>query len=61
MVEGGRLVFGVDGEPIADEIQRSNMDKFRDGIKRRADGKILKPEGWTAPDIKTILANQGWK
>src|SRR5271154_3460005 len=28
VVEGTRLEFGVDGEPIADEIYRTNMAKF---------------------------------
>lgn len=38
------------------EVVRSNLDKVRDGVKRRADGKILKPEGWVAPDIAGVLA-----
>lgn len=42
-----------------DEVLRSNMAKIdsRTGtVLRRADGKILKPAGWTAPDIQRILA-----
>jgi predicted HAD superfamily Cof-like phosphohydrolase len=32
------------------------MAKLVDGKPiRREDGKILKPEGWTPPDIKKIL------
>jgi hypothetical protein len=32
------------------------MEKLVDGkVVRRDDGKILKPEGWTAPDIKSVL------
>jgi predicted HAD superfamily Cof-like phosphohydrolase len=39
------------------EVMRSNLDKIgADGfVKRRADGKILKPEGWTAPDLNRVL------
>lgn len=42
----------------AAEVLRSNLSKV-DGslgpIRRRGDGKILKPEGWTPPDIKGVL------
>ena len=39
------------------EVHRSNMRKVgADGtIKRRADGKILKPEGWTPPNLWEVL------
>jgi predicted HAD superfamily Cof-like phosphohydrolase len=39
------------------EVMRSNLAKIDvDGfVKRRADGKILKPEGWTAPDLNRVL------
>lgn len=40
----------------AAEVTRSNLDKFVDGVKRRDDGKILKPEGWRAPDIAGAIA-----
>ncbi len=49
---------------VFDEIQRTNMAKAQlqdDGtykIIRRADGKILKPEGWTPPNILAILENE---
>ena len=42
-----------------DEVLRSNMakiDPVAGTVLRRADGKILKPAGWTAPDIQRILA-----
>jgi predicted HAD superfamily Cof-like phosphohydrolase len=40
------------------EVVRSNMakiDPVTGLVKRREDGKILKPEGWTAPDLEKIL------
>ena len=39
------------------EVHRSNMAKVGPGGKvlRREDGKILKPEGWTPPDLKGVL------
>jgi predicted HAD superfamily Cof-like phosphohydrolase len=63
IVEGNRLEFGTDGQPIADAIHKANMAKVGpDGwIVRREDGKVLKPEGWTPPDIEGELKRQGWK
>lgn len=58
VIEGTRLEFGIDGAPIADEVHRANMTKL--GGKVREDGKILKPEGWTPPDIEGELRKQGW-
>ncbi len=41
---------------VWDEVQRSNMAKCTNGkIVMREDGKVLKPEGWTPPDIAAIL------
>jgi len=43
-------------EAVFDEIHRSNMTKVVDGkVKRREDGKILKPEGYEKPNLKPIL------
>lgn len=43
----------------AAEVVRSNLSKV-DGslgpIQRRGDGKIIKPKGWTAPDIARVLS-----
>ena len=63
VIEGFRLVCGINGEPIADEIQRSNLAKLdADGKPiRRYDGKLLKPPGWTPPDIERELLAQGWQ
>lgn len=61
VVEGSRLEFGINGEPIADEVHRSNMAKFGPGSWKREDGKIMKPPGWRPPDIRRELRKQGWK
>jgi len=40
------------------EVMRSNMAKIdpRTGaVRRREDGKILKPEGWTPPDLASLI------
>lgn len=59
VVEGTRIAFGIDGDPIAEEVHRANMTKL--GGPRRDDGKILKPDGWTPPDIDGVLKSQGWE
>ena len=56
VVEGARLEFGINGAPIAKEVHRSNMAKR--GGEKRPDGKTLKPEGWTPPDIAGVLELQ---
>ncbi len=62
VVEGSRLEFGIDGAPVATAIHAANMSKLGpDGNPiRRADGKSLKPDGWTPPDIAGELRKQGW-
>lgn len=56
--EGGLVEFGVDSTPLWAEVAKTNMAK--DGGGRRGDGKIKKPEGWLAPDMKGLLTAQGW-
>lgn len=53
----------VYGLPLYDalvEIHRTNMAKL--GGERRADGKIMKPQGWTPPDLHGALvrAREAW-
>ena len=59
VLSGAILEFGL-GEKFVDlfeEVQRSNMSKLdKDGNPiYREDGKVLKPEGWTPPNIKAII------
>jgi predicted HAD superfamily Cof-like phosphohydrolase len=59
VVEGARCEWGIDGRPIAAAIHLANMAKATGPV--REDGKRLKPEGWTAPDIEGELRKQGWE
>lgn len=46
-----------------DAVALSNLRKIdlRTGkVNRRADGKVLKPEGWKPPDIARILDDSGF-
>jgi len=56
VVESAFQAFGINSEPVLDEIHRTNMNK-RGGAKRE-DGKQLKPEGWQPPQIAQILHDQ---
>lgn len=54
-------VMGLDARPLWAEVHRSNMGKIdpeTGTVRRREDGKILKPEGWKPPNLKPILARQ---
>jgi predicted HAD superfamily Cof-like phosphohydrolase len=48
---GTLIAFGVDDDPVLEEVDRANLRKFAPGSYRREDGKWMKPPDWTAPDI----------
>lgn len=54
---GAAIALGLPFTEAWNEVQRSNMAKIHpDGtVKRREDGKVLKPEGWTPPDLWNIV------
>lgn len=53
---GTGLTYGLPMVPLWNEVQRANMAKFPGGVARfRPDGKIIKPEGWTPPEIGKVL------
>lgn len=54
---GTAVAYGIPMDAVFDEVHRSNMAKLGpDGkVIRRDDGKVLKPQGWTKPDIGAIV------
>lgn len=50
---GGLVELGINPSPLWDIVHLANMAKRQpDGtVLRREDGKIIKPEGWTPPDV----------
>ena len=41
------------------EVHRSNMAKLVDGkVLRREDGKVMKPEGWTPPQLAQFVTKE---
>ena len=48
--------IGIPLTRIFNAVHSANLDKAPNGIlKKRADGKILKPDGWKAADIRGII------
>ena len=50
--------MGADGEGAWKEVMRTNfakIDKDTGKVRKREDGKVLKPVGWTAPDLRPYL------
>lgn len=53
VVLGTAVEAGMPWDVLWQEVKRSNMAKL--GGKLDASGKLLKPEGWTPPDIRGVL------
>ena len=59
---GAGLSLGMPMQDLWDEVMRSNMSKIdpvTGKVIRREDGKILKPEGYSPPNIRAILDKHG--
>lgn len=56
VVYGTAVSCGIDMEPVFREVHRSNMSKV--GGHKRADGKWVKPPGYSPASIQPILAAQ---
>lgn len=56
---GAAICYGIDMEPIGEEVQRSNMSKFIDGY-RDENGKWIKGPSYTPVNLEPILKVQGW-
>jgi predicted HAD superfamily Cof-like phosphohydrolase len=57
---GTALTYGIDLDAVLREVHRSNMSKL-DGDGRplfRDDGKVLKSERYSPPDIQAVLGRQ---
>ena len=63
VVQGLFTTLGIDFNKVWEEVRASNMSKVSDNgkIKKRQDGKILKPESYFKPDIERVLKEQGLK
>lgn len=60
VIFGTAVTYGIDLEAVVREVHRSNMSKL-DRCGRpilREDGKVLKSEQYSCPDVATVLALQ---
>lgn len=60
VIEGLEHTLQLPQQAIWNEVSRSNLSKISSTGKvlKREDGKVLKPEGWSPPDIEKILKEQ---
>lgn len=50
--------MGADAEGAWKEVMKTNfakIDKETGKVRKREDGKVLKPMGWTPPDLKPFV------
>lgn len=52
---GTLIAFGIEDEELLREVDEANLRKFGPGSYAREDGKWMKPQDWTPPDIARIL------
>jgi len=53
--------MGADAEGAWKEVMKTNfakIDKDTGKVRKREDGKVLKPLGWTAPNLKPYLSKE---
>lgn len=53
--------MGADGEGAWKEVMRTNfakIDKDTGKVRKREDGKVLKPVGWTPPELNNYLQKE---
>lgn len=58
VVLGYCYMKGFDVEGAWNEVARSNLSKIDPStgkVNKRNDGKVLKPEGWTPPQLKEFI------
>lgn len=57
VIEGLEVSLNLPQQEIWDEVARSNLSKISSSGKiiKREDGKVLKPDTYSPPDIKSIL------
>ncbi len=54
---GALDALGIDADAVFAEVHRANMTKL--GGPKRADGKLLKPEGWQPADVRGVIEGRG--
>lgn len=52
---GTLIAFGIEDEDLLREVDEANLRKFGPGSYAREDGKWMKPQDWTPPNITRVL------
>lgn len=62
VIEGLEHTLQLPQQEIWDEVARSNLSKISDNgkILKREDGKVLKPESYSPPNLKEVLERCGY-
>jgi predicted HAD superfamily Cof-like phosphohydrolase len=50
--------MGADAEGAWNEVMRTNLakiDSVTGKVRKRADGKVLKPDGWQPPSLEKFV------
>jgi len=57
VVYGAGHAFGIDLDDCFKEVHKSNLSKLGPDLRpiKREDGKVLKPDTFFPPDLKTVL------
>lgn len=57
VIEGLEITLDLPQQEVWDEVSRSNLSKIgpTGKVQKRADGKVMKPDTYSPPDIKSIL------
>lgn len=60
VIEGLEHTLQLPQQEVWDEVSRSNLSKISPSGKvlKREDGKVIKPEGWSPPNIKKIITKE---
>ncbi len=52
---GTALTYGIPLPEVFDEVHRSNLSKFENGVEKRSDGKVLKGNSYFLPEVHNIF------
>ncbi|HZY94090.1 MAG TPA: nucleoside triphosphate pyrophosphohydrolase family protein [Candidatus Bathyarchaeia archaeon] len=58
VVYGSAVSFGIDLEPVFDEIHRSNMSKGDPEVIKAPTGKVLRNKNYSPPDLASLILKQ---
>ena len=58
VVYGSAVSFGIDLEPVFDEIHRSNMSKGDPEVIKAPNGKVLRNKNYSPPDLVSLILKQ---